>query len=309
MSLQPNHSSLNQFSSFLQDEVSFFDRRLRVTLGSKFEHNDFTGFEFQPNVRVLANIGKNQSVWAATSRAVRTPALTEEGLRLNEAVVPPGAPPFFSPLPVVEAIFGSTQFKSEDLLAYEFGYRVQVAKSVSLDIATFYNNYSNLRSAEGSPAPTDVVYPFVASNKMGGGTYGVEPFVEWKVLPKWRLLGSYSYLQMDIAKNKNSLDPTADNPDGQSPKHQFFVQSSIDLPKHFEQDLSLRYVDSLPSLNIPSYYSLDFHLGWRPGTHWEFSLVGHDLLNSRHLEFIPEFINTTPTEVQRTVSGRIAWKF
>src|SRR5437588_2583260 len=77
VSLQPNHSSLNQFSSFLQDEVSFFDRRLRVTLGSKFEHNDFTGFEFQPNVRVLANIGKNQSDWAATSRAVRTPALTE----------------------------------------------------------------------------------------------------------------------------------------------------------------------------------------------------------------------------------------
>src|SRR5437588_3594033 len=316
VSLQPNHSSLNQFSSFLQDEVSFFDRRLRVTLGSKFEHNDFTGFEFQPNVRVLANIGKNQSVWAAASRAVRTPALTEEGLRLNEAVVPPGAPPFFSPLPVVEAIFGSTQFKSEDLLAYEAGYRVQATKSLSLDIAGFYNSYTHLRSAEpgapfveGSPAPTDVVYPFVASNKMGGGTYGVEPFVEWKVLPKWRLLGSYSYLQMDIRKNKSSQDPTADTPDGQSPRHQFFVQSSIDLPKHFEQDLSLRYVDKLPSLNIPGYYSLDFHLGWRPGTHWELSLVGHDLLNSRHLEFIPEFINTTPTQVQRTVSGRIAWKF
>lgn len=316
VSLQPNHSSLNQFSSFLQDEVSFFDRRLRVTLGSKFEHNDFTGFEFEPNVRMLANIDKKQSVWAAVSRAVRTPALTEEGLRLNEAVVPPGAPPFFSPLPVAEAIFGSNQFKSEDLLAYEFGYRVQVAKSLSLDIATFYNNYSNLRSAEpgqpfveANPIPTDVVFPFVASNKMGGGTYGIEPFAEWKVLPKWRLLGSYSYLQMDITKNKNSLDPTPDNPDGQSPKHQFFVQSSIDLPKHFEQDLSLRYVDKLPSLNIPSYYSLDFHLGWRPGTHWELSLVGHDLLNSRHLEFIPEFINTTPTEVRRTVSGRIAWKF
>ena len=316
VSLQPNHSSLNQFSSFLQDEISLFGRRLNVTIGSKFEHNAFTGFEVQPNIRFLGNISKNQSVWAAVSRAVRTPALTEEGLRLNEAVVPPGAPPFFSPLPVAEAIFGSTQFKSEDLLAYEAGYRVQATKSVSLDIAAFYNYYTHLRSAEpglpfveGSPAPTDVVYPFVASNKMGGGTYGVEPFVEWKVLPKWRLLGSYSYLQMDIRKNKDSQDPTSDNPDGQSPRHQFFVQSSIDLPKHFEQDLSLRYVDKLSSLNIPSYYSLDFHLGWRPGSHWEFSLVGHDLLNSRHLEFIPEFINTTPTEVQRTVSGRIAWKF
>ena len=316
VSLLPNHSSLNQFSSFLQDEISFFNRRLSVTIGSKFEHNDFTGFEIQPNIRLLGNISKNQSVWVAVSRAVRTPALTEEGLRLNEAVVPPGAPPFFSPLPVTEAIFGSNQFNSEDLLAYEAGYRVQATKSVSLDIAAFYNNYSNLRSAEpgmpfleGSPAPTDVVYPFMASNKMSGGTYGIEPFVEWKVLPKWQLLGSYSYLQMDIHKNANSLDPTADNPDGESPRHQFYVRSSIDLPKHFEQDLSLRYVDRLSSLNIPSYYSLDFHLGWRPGTHLELSLVGQDLLNSRHLEFIPEFINTTPTEVRRSISGLVTWRF
>jgi iron complex outermembrane receptor protein len=315
VSLQPNHSALNQFSSFLQDEISFFDRRLSVTIGSKFEHNDFTGFEVQPNIRLLGNISKDQSVWAAVSRAVRTPALTEEGLRLNETVIPPGvvSP---APFPVVAAIFGSPKFKSEDLLAYEVGYRVQATKSLSLDIAAFYNNYTNLRSAEpgaaypeGNPIPTDIVLPFVASNKMGGGTYGIEPFIEWKVLPQWRLQGSYSYLQMDIHKNKDSQDPTADNPDGESPRHQFNVRSSIDLPKHLEQDLSLRYVDNLSALNIPSYYSLDFHLGWRPGTHLELSFVGQDLLNSRHLEFVPEFINTTPTEVRRSFSGRIAWKF
>jgi iron complex outermembrane receptor protein len=316
VSLRPSHNNLNQFSAFLQDEFSFFNGRLRVDVGSKFEHNDFTGFEIQPNIRFLANVTKHQSVWAAVSRAVRTPALTEEGLRLNEGVVPPGAPPFFSPLPVVEAIFGSNKFNSEDLLAYEGGYRFQASKSVSVDIAAFYNNYSNLRSAEPGtpfpepiPTPTDVVFPFIASNKMSGGTYGIEPYVEWKVRPNWRLLGSYSYLQMDIGKNKDSQDPTPDNPDGQSPRHQFFVQSSIDLPKHFEQDLSLRYVDRLSSLNIPSYYSLDFHLGWHPNTHLDLSLTGQDLLNSRHLEFIPEFINTTPTEVRRSISGRIAWHF
>src|SRR5215472_7794400 len=188
VSLQPSHSKLNQFSSFLQDEISLFDRKLRVTFGSKFEHNDFTGFEWQPNVRFLGNISKDQSVWAAVSRAVRTPALTEEGLRLNEAVVPPGSvnPPNPTPFPVVAAIFGSRQFKSEDLVAYEVGYRVQATKSLSLDIAAFYNNYTNLRSAEpgqpfveGSPVPTDIVQPFVASNKMSGGTYGIEPFAEW----------------------------------------------------------------------------------------------------------------------------------
>jgi iron complex outermembrane receptor protein len=316
VSLRPNHSSLNQYSGFVQDEVSLFDKRLRVTLGSKFEHNDFTGFEVEPNIRFVGILSANQSIWAAISRAVRTPALTEEGLQLNEAVIPAGAPPFSSPLPVVESILGSSQFRSEDLLAYEVGYRVQATSTFSADIATFYNSYSNLRSAEpgtpfveGSPIPTNVVIPFVASNKMGGGTYGAELFADWRVVPKWRLVGSYSYLQMNIEKNKDSLDPTPDNPDGGSPRHQWYVRSSLDLPKHLEQDVTLRYVDRLPSLNIPSYYSLDAHIGWKPIANLEFSFGAQNLLNNQHVEFIPEFINTTPTRVARTFRGTITWRF
>ena len=316
VSVKPNHSSLNQLSAFIQDEVSLLDNRLRITLGSKFERNDFTGFEAEPNLRFLGNLSKDQSVWVAISRAVRTPALTEEGLRLNEGVIPPGAPPFNSPLPIVAAVVGSHQFKSEDLLAYEAGYRLQATHSLSIDIAAFYNNYTSLRSAEpgapfieGSPIPTDLVLPFIASNKMSGGTYGIEPFADWKVFPKWRLRGSYSYLQMNIRKDRGSLDPTPDNPNGQSPRHQFYIGSSLDLPRHLEHDLTLRYVDKLPSVNIPSYYSLDTRVGWKPFTALELSVIGQNLLNSRHLEFMPEFINTTPTQVGRTISGRVTWKF
>src|SRR6202790_3576166 len=316
VSLQPNQVSLNQFSAFLQDEINLVDNRLRLTLGSKFEHNDFTGFEIEPNARLLWTLSPNQSVWTAVSRAVRTPALTEEGLRLNSGVIPPGSPANPAPLPAVLAVLGSRQFGSEDLLAYELGYRVQATKNLSLDIATFYNNYSNLRTAEpgapfveGSPAPTDIVIPFVAGNKMSGGTYGVELFADWKVVPKWRLVGSYSYLQMNIKKNSDSLDPTPDSPNGSSPRHQWYLRSSIDLPKHFEHDTTLRFVDHLPSLNIPSYYSLDAHLGWRPVPRVEFSIGGQNLLNNQHLEFIPDFINTAPTEVKRTVYGSMTFKF
>ncbi len=316
VALLPNHSSLNQYSAFVQDEVSLLNNRMHITVGSKFEHNPFTGFEFEPNVRVLGTLTKQQSVWAAFSRAVRTPALTEEGLQLNEAIIPPGTAPLNSPLPVIEAIFGSPLFQSEDLLAYEVGYRVQATSSFSLDLTAFYNNYTNLRSAEpgapilaGSPFPSYVVLPFVASNKMGGGTYGIEPFAEWKVRPRWKLSGSYSFLRMNIRKNADSLDPTPDLPNGASPRNQFYFRSSLDLPKHLEQDLMVRYVDQLPSLNIPSYYSLDLHIGWKPLPQLQLSFGGEDLLNSRHLEFIPEFINTLPTEVRRTFYGGISWTF
>ncbi len=316
VSLRPNQLTLNHFSAFIQDEISLIDNRLRLTFGSKFEHNDFTGFEVQPNARLLWTLTPNQSVWTAVSRAVRTPALTEEGLRLNSAVIPPATPANPTPFPAVVAVFGSHQFQSEDLLAYELGYRVQATNSFSADIATFYNNYSNLRTAEpgspfleGSPAPTDIVIPFVAANKMSGGTYGVELFADWRVAPKLRLVGSYSYLQMDIRKNSGSLDPTPDSPNGSSPRHQWYLRSSIDLPKHFEHDTTLRFVDHLPSLNIPSYYSLDSHLGWRPVSTVEFSIGGQNLLDNHHLEYIPDFINTAPTEVKRTVYGSITVKF
>jgi iron complex outermembrane recepter protein len=316
VSLQPNKLTLNQFSAFAQDEISLFEKRLRITVGSKFEHNGFTGFEVQPNTRLLWTITRNQSVWTAVSRAARTPALTEEGLRLNSAVVPPGTPQNPTPFPAVISVFGSRQFKSEDLLAYEAGYRVQVTSNFSTDIAVFYNHYTHLRTAEpgtpfleASPTPVHIVAPFVAGNKMSGGTYGTELFADWRVLSKWRLLSSYSYLQMDIRKDKGSLDPTADDPGLVSPRHQFYVRSSIDLPKHFEHDFDVRYTDRLPGLNIPSYYSVDTRLGWRPTAGLELSVGSQNLLNKRHLEFVPDFINTSPTEVKRTVYGSVTWRF
>src|SRR5437879_4231967 len=51
VSLQPNQVTLNQFSTFLQDEISLVDNRLQFTRGSKFEHNKFTGFEIRSEER------------------------------------------------------------------------------------------------------------------------------------------------------------------------------------------------------------------------------------------------------------------
>src|SRR5258708_10128799 len=174
---------------------------------------------------------------------------------------------------------------------------MQATSNLSLDIATFYNRYSNLRTAEpgtpfveGSPAPTDIVVPFVAGNKMSGGTYGLELFADWKVVPKWRLAGSYSYLQMDIHKDSDSQDPTADTPNGSSPRHQWYLRSSIDLPKHFDHDTTLRFVDHLSSLNLPGYYSLAAHLGWKPVTNLQLSIAGCKLFGERRLGVFSGFV-------------------
>jgi iron complex outermembrane receptor protein len=286
-----------------------------MTVGSKFEDNQFTGFEMEPNARMLWTINPKQSVWGAVSRAVRTPARTEEDMRLSAAVVPPSAAS--GGLPVLASVMGGhAEFKAEDLNAYEGGYRVQASNTFSADVALFYNSYTNLLSAEPqtpyvavSPLPVHIEAPLVAANKKSGATYGTEFFAEWKPAQKLKLSGTYSFLKMNIHSDPDSLDVTSPNPGGASPQHQFYLRSSIDLPKNFEHDVTMRYVGKLSGLAIPGYYSLDAHAGWKPVSMVELAIGGQNLLNKRHLEFRPDFINTTPTQVKRTFHASVTVRF
>jgi iron complex outermembrane receptor protein len=313
--LNPDHRNLSLFSAFTQDEFAFFHQRFRMTVGSKFEGNQFTGFEMEPNARMVWTINPKQSVWGAVSRAVRTPARTEEDMRLNAAVIPPSAAT--GGLPVLASVLGGhEEFRAEDLTAFEGGYRVQATSTFSADIATFYNRYTNLLSAEPqtpyvefSPLPLHIEAPLVAANKKSGGTYGTEFFAEWKPAQKLKFSGTYSFLKMNIHSDADSLDTTSPDPGGASPQHQFYLRSSIDLPKNFEHDITLRYVGKLSGLAIPSYYSLDGHAGWKPVSMVELAIGGQNLLNKRHLEFRPDFINTTPTQVKRTFYAGLTVRF
>src|SRR6185503_4138461 len=48
----PDRRNLQLFSGFLQDEITLIPERLQFTLGSKIEHNDYSGVEVQPNARI-----------------------------------------------------------------------------------------------------------------------------------------------------------------------------------------------------------------------------------------------------------------
>jgi iron complex outermembrane receptor protein len=312
--LTPNGRSWSLFSAFAQDEFGLWGQRVRVTLGSKFEYNDFTGFDTEPNARVIWTIDKKQSLWGAISRAVRTPARTEQDMRLIAAVIPPSAAT--GGLPVQATVFGDHKFESEHLAAYEAGYRLQATPSFSVDVATFYNSYSNLLSAEpgtpfveADPLPVHITAPLVASNKISGPTYGGELFAQWKRLHNWKVSGAFTYLNMDIRRNADSLDTSTPDPAGASPKYQYYFRSSLDLPWNIQKDVTLRYVGKLAGLNIPSYYSLDAHIGWKATRNLELSIGGRNLLNKEHLEFRPDFIATSPTQVKRTFSAALTVKF
>jgi iron complex outermembrane receptor protein len=315
-SWDPDSRDDDLFSGFVQDDITLIKNRLRLTLGSKFEHNDYTGSEIQPNGRLMWTPHDGHSIWTAVSRAVRTPSRTEEDGRLNTTVLAPGSLlPLFPGYGVV-SLFGDGDYESEELLAYELGYRAQPTDQFSVDIAAFFNDYSNLRTLEPgnpflevSPSPAHLVFPFTVGNKMDGETYGVEVAADWRASDWWRIQASYTYLQIQLDLDRDSGDTLSESAEGDSPHHQVSLRSSMDIVSDLALDLWVRYVDDLPSQDVDSYITLDVRLGWKLHEDVELSVIGQNLLDDHHPEYKPEFIDTIPTEVQRSVYGKVTWQF
>ena len=302
VTFNPDQRAIQLFSLFAQDEIALVQNRLRLTLGSKFEHNDFTGFEYQPSGRLSWTPTDRQTVWASISRAVRTPSLAEDDIQLRQLTSTPG---------VQVLLQGNRDFDSEELLACELGYRWRPIARVSLDVTAFYHDYDHLRSLEPGavlPGPPLTVTA-TAGNKLHGETYGIEFAPSWQVTDSWRLQAGYTFLQNQLHRDAGSGDTTSELDEGRNPHHQFSLRSSVDLPHNLEVDCAVRYVESLPDFQIPSYIVVDVRLAWRPFKNFEVAIVGQNLLDDRHPEFQSLFIPIERTEVQHSVYGKVTWRY
>lgn len=300
------------FSAFVQDDIALLPDRLRLTLGARFEHNTYTGREFQPNARLLWTPAPEHSFWGSVSRAVRTPARFEAYGRIRQAVVPPFTPTNPGPLPVEVALIGNAAFDAERLLAYEFGYRTQLGSRTSLDWVVFSNRYDKIRGfSQGAtqlalaPAPLHLLTPLDITNDVSGRVNGTELAIESRPNAWWRLQGHVGLQWLSFTG--------ATGPDrqlvGTAPRHTYSLRSMMNLAKDVELDLWLRHVDALPFSAVPAYTSLDARLGWKPRRDLEISLVGQNLLQSRHQEFVSDFIGTTTNQVPRSAYVKLSWRF
>ncbi|EKD42703.1 MAG: TonB-dependent receptor, plug, partial [uncultured bacterium] len=242
-------------------------------------------------------------------RAVRTPSRLEDNLRLNANVIDTGGG-----TSTWVSLIGNPGFDSEKLWANELGYRVQPLENLSIDIATFYNRYSDLRTIEtGAPfletsfGTTHTVTPFSSGNLMAGNTYGFEFASEWQVFKRWKLAGAYSFLKMNMHLDSSSTDPISiAQTVGASPKHQFNIRSYLDLPHNIEFDTAIYFVDKLATSNTPRFARVDARIGWKPTPKVSLSLIGQNLFDSRH----PELVQTTHSkEVDRAVYGKFTLQF
>jgi len=308
MAVAPGSRAVNLFSGFIQDDWELKPEVFTATLGVRLEHNDYTGFEVQPTLRGLWKLGGHHSAWASASRAVRTPSRAENDAVVNVSFVPAGV---LDPvLPAVVSFQGSDEFESEDLWAFELGYRWQPDARLHFDLAGFFNVYDHLRGRlPGAPFPNDpldpayLVVPLTAINDTRGNTYGGELTAVYQATEQWRWRVGYSYLGMDLEGSES------EDIEGWAPEHQLFVQSLAQLTPGVELDATVRYVDALSGPGVPGYVTADVRLGWRPRADLEFSVVGQNLFDSPHQEFRSALIGYHPSVITRAVFGRVTWSF
>ncbi len=142
-------------------------------------------------------------------------------------------------------------------------------------------------------------------NGAGARTYGAEFSGNWNVTGHWRITPGYSYFHLHEDGDSSAATTTP----GVSPNHQFQVRSLLDLPRHLEWDNTLAYVSKLATGDIPGYVRLDSRVGWRLGEFVEISVVGQNLLTPRHAEFSDTFYPLNHTLVERSVFGKVTWRF
>ena len=296
--------NLQLFSAFVQDEITIVPRTLSVTLGTKIEHNDFTGFELQPSIRTVVKPTDNQSVWAAISRAVRTPNVIEG---MNAVAAAYGAP---FPGPggglYIPTVVGNPDLESDVLWAYETGYRARLSKRVSIDLALFQNNYRSMISVGAVrrliPSAPLGIAEISWGNHTTGHTNGGEITLNVSPTASWRLAASYALLNTQFSSDVAATSGS----EGNSPRNQATLRSFYDLSARMNVDTQLRYVGHINA--VPGYIGADVRWSYRLADHIEISIIGKNLLDRRHPEQAPTAFASV-AEVPRSVTGKVTWRF
>jgi iron complex outermembrane receptor protein len=299
---------LNLYSAFLQDEIELAADSWWLTLGSKLEHNDYSGFEVQPTIRLRWKPLERQTVWAAVSRAVRTSSRADHDLRAYSSEFTDSFGNRYR-----SALLGQDDFQPEELIAYELGHRWSPLARLSFDTAIFYNDYENLRSLDRGASFIDadttspyLVIPLSIGNGLSAKTHGVEVLATWQAINSWKLAFGYSYIKASFAGAPETDLGDQQFTEDDFPEHQFQLRSWLDLPANWSLDSELYYVDDLAGEGIDGYFRLDLRLGWQIGKNLELSLSGENLTDSAKMEF-SDSNALVGSEVPRQFFAKLTW--
>ena len=305
----PGQRTDNLFSGFVQDEIKLA-KSAWFTIGSKLEHNAYTGLEYEPSAQFVWTPTDRQTIWASASRAIRQPSREDTDVQFDVSVVQLGGGNFG----VVKYI-GDNGILAQQVLDFETGYRAQVTKRLSFDVAAFRSYYSNLEGTNPgtpyfteTPAPPHLVIPLDLSAGGLARTYGGELSATWNVTSRWRLSPGYTIMHTRVITDPANPTSTNETIPGTTPKHQIPFRSTYSLRSNLNWDAAVYFVGQLSGSQIPAYTRVDTQLRWRVMESVELSITGQNLLTAQHIEFV-DVNGTGTTEIKRSVIGKITWRF
>ena len=312
VSFSPNDLTTRIYSAFVQDQIAIVPGHLYLSLGSKFEHEYYNGFNLQPTARIRWSPDDREIFWAAISAAQSTPSRANTAVRLNYAAYPgPDG------LPILMSLFGNPNLENERLTATEAGFRKQWSAAFSLDAAAFFNRYRDLTSQEpgspvleADPSPEHLLMPTYLGNSLHGETHGLEAFANVRLASRWTVSPGYTFLTMHLHPNAGSTDLiTGPETEGGSPERQAQLRSQVNLPKHWEWTTSAYFVGRLVAPRVPSYTRLDTNLAWQFSDKISLGLVGQNLLRNLHQEYSGPDLTVLPSLVRRSAYAGLTWRF
>ena len=293
---------------FIQDVYSLVPGKLDLIPGIKLGYNDFSGFEYQPSGRFVYTPTKNNAIWGAISRAVRSPARIDENLRIsgNPTIGPDGQVSLLS-------LYGNQDFQGENLMAYELGFRSAITEDLVFSISTYYHKYDDLLSIEpgqaffeNDPLPAHTVIPYSIANNLNGDAYGMGSFINWYATESFELSGAFSYIELDFYNDPDSQDIFSSNVERQTPHSQANLRGHLKLPYDLELDTILYYQDSVPNFQVNSHLRFDSQLGWHVNENLLLNFVVQDLFSSSHHEYGG---GARKVETERTFYGKVTYRF
>jgi iron complex outermembrane receptor protein len=308
VSLVPSRSDGSLVSGFAQDEIALFGNRLAVTLGSQVQYDSDAGAGVQPTARVIWKALRRQRIWAATSRALRTPSLVDRGFRIE---YPPVATA--SGLPLFVTAIGNPAARTETFVDAEAGYRMEFGTAASIDVTGFVGRYEHLATSEvGAPLVQFVPSPQIGVTSQGGNqlratTRGLEVAGHWSPVEAWRLDGSYTGFHITPQLAATSLDPNAAQTDATAPRAQWQLRSAFSPLPRATLNVAIFHVGSLEQIQVEAYTRADISAEWRFSHRLSATVIGQNLLHAAHAEYAGSNALLRPTLVPRSVSLRLRW--
>ncbi|OYU29739.1 MAG: hypothetical protein CFE39_17145 [Comamonadaceae bacterium PBBC2] len=335
------------YSAFVHDEITLVPERFKLILGSKFEKDGLTGFNVQPNARVLFTPSQNEVYWGALSRSVRSPRRTEslatidinaqDAASLN-ARTGLNLPPYLLTAVTQVSPMGTPSVQAEKAVSLEGGWRKQFSNFLSIDSSLFYTDYSHLRGgrmAANPISPLDIQQALGCLSQFGPGacyftmagynsnldkarSWGGEVSVEWHPTSWWKLQSSYSHVRI---KGQHTGDFLGDfqltTHENGSPRHQVALNNNFSLAHDLNLDVRLRYqsqtayytINTFEQTRIAPYTGLDMRLAWQVHRNTELSISGRNLLKDRHTEFLNTLPTTRAYDVQRSALVQVVTRF